>query len=101
MGNDECRRVTCERLCLCGDVQQVGKGGCTARYLGTIVKDINGETAKTWIDRALVSKAKVMLRHTDKQVSEVADALGFPTSSFFCRFFREHAGYTPQEYRNG
>lgn len=77
-----------DRLCL------------TARYLGTIVKDISGETAKTWIDWALVSKAKVMLRHTDRQVAEVADALGFPTSSFFCRYFHERTGCTPQEYRN-
>lgn len=73
----------------------------TARYLGAIVKSISGETAKAWIDRALVSKAKVMLRHTDRQVAEVADTLGFPTSSFFCRYFRERTGCTPQEYRNG
>lgn len=78
-----------DRLCL------------TARYLGAIVKDISGETAKAWIDRSLVNKAKVMLRHTDRQVAQVADALGFPTSSFFCRYFREHTGSTPQEYRKG
>ena len=76
-----------DRLCL------------SARYLGTVVKAISGETAKSWIDRALVTKAKVMLRHTDRQVSEIADLLGFPNSSFFCRFFRERTGCTPQQYR--
>lgn len=70
-------------------------------YLGTIIKKISGETAKVWIDRALVAKAKVMLRHSDKQVAEIANLLGFPNSSFFCRYFKEHTGSTPQEYRNG
>ena len=42
-----------------------------------------------------------MLRHSDKQVAEIANLLGFPNSSFFCRYFKEHTGSTPQEYRNG
>lgn len=71
----------------------------TSRYLGTIVSDISGETAKEWIDRALVIKAKIMLRHTDEQVTQIADSLGFPNSSFFCRFFKQHAGISPLAYR--
>lgn len=71
----------------------------TSRYLGTIVSDISGETAKEWIDRALVIKAKIMLRHTDEQVTQIADSLGFPNSSFFCRFFKQHASISPLAYR--
>lgn len=72
----------------------------TPRYLGTIVKEISGETAKNWIDRALITKAKVMLRHTDQQIIQIADHLGFPNCSFFCKFFKQKTGMTPQSYRD-
>jgi AraC-like DNA-binding protein len=76
-----------DRLCL------------SPRYFSTLVKKVSGSTAKEWIDRALVIRAKVMLRHTDKQISQIADALGFPNTSFFCKFFREHTGMNPGSYR--
>lgn len=77
-----------DRLCL------------TTRYLGTIIKEVSGETGKVWIDRALVTQAKVMLQYTDKQVAQVSDLLGFPNNSFFCHFFKKQTGLTPQAYRS-
>lgn len=73
----------------------------TQRYLGSVVREVSGATAKEWIDRALVTEAKVMLRHTDKPMSLVADELHFPSSSFFAKFFRRITGLTPAEYRDG
>ena len=72
----------------------------TARYLSTVVKQTTGITAKEWIDRAVVTNAKVMLKYSDKQVAEVAYALDFPNVSFFCKYFKHATGQTPQEYRN-
>ncbi len=71
----------------------------TPRYLGAVVKSTSGITAKEWIDRAVVTSAKVMLRHTNKQVAQVADELHFPNTSFFCKFFKRLTGVTPQTYR--
>lgn len=71
----------------------------TERYLSTIVRQTGGITAKEWIDKALVTKAKVMLRHSDKQIAEIAEALHFPNPSFFCKYFKRLTGQTPQEYR--
>ena len=71
----------------------------TERYLGSIVKSASSITAKEWIDRAVLTTAKVMLRHTDKQVVQIADELHFASSSFFCKYFHRLAGMTPQEYR--
>ena len=76
-----------------------GKMCVTPRYLGTVVKQASGITAKEWIDRAVVTNAKVMLRYTGMQVAEVAYALDFPNVSFFCKFFKHATGQTPQEYR--
>ena len=71
----------------------------TRRYLGTAVKSASGITAKEWIDRAAVTRAKVMLRYTGMQVAEIAYAMDFPNVSFFCKYFKHLTGLTPQEYR--
>lgn len=73
----------------------------TERHLGTVVRQVSGVTAKEWIDRAVVLSAKVMLRHGDRSVSQIADDLHFANTSFFCKYFRRVCGCTPQEYRAG
>ncbi len=73
----------------------------TPRYLGVLIKEASGITAKEWLDRALATCAKVLLRHGDKQVAEIADELCFPNPSFFCKFFKRMTGVTPQQYRQG
>ena len=69
------------------------------RYLGTLIKQESGKTAKEWIDKAVVTKAQVMLRYTDKQIAEISEELNFANSSFFCKYFRRVTGLSPQEYR--
>lgn len=72
----------------------------TSRYLSTLVQSTSGVGAKEWIDRAVVSQAKVLLRHSDKQTAQIADELNFPNASFFCKYFKRITGLTPQQYRN-
>lgn len=71
----------------------------TQRHLSTSVRLATGTTAKEWIDRALITRIKVELKHTDKPVSRIADELHFPNPAFFCKFFKRLAGTTPGEYR--
>ena len=73
----------------------------TQRYLGNIVKRVSGTTAKAWIDRALLTEAKIMLCHTDMPVGDIADALHFSNPAFFCKYFRRLNGCSPLDYRNG
>lgn len=73
----------------------------TSRYLGTVVLATSGVGAKEWIDRSIISTAKVLLRHSDKQTSQIADELNFPNVSFFCKYFKRLTGSTPQQYRKG
>ncbi len=73
----------------------------TDRYLGTVVRQASGITAKEWIDKAVITQAKVMLRHGNKQVAEITEDLHFPNPSFFCKYFKRLVGCTPQEYRQG
>ena len=49
-----------ERMCL------------TERYLTTVIRQTSGTTAKDWIDRALITRIKIELRHTDKSSAQIA-----------------------------
>ncbi len=69
------------------------------RYLGAIVKKISGQTPKEWIDKAVIMEAKVMLKHTDMPVNQIADSLHYDNFSFFCRYFRRLTSMSPQQYR--
>lgn len=71
----------------------------TERYLSTVVRQTSGVTAKEWIDRAVITAAKVMLRHGNLQVAQIAERLHFPNASFFCKYFKRLEGCTPQKFR--
>ncbi len=72
----------------------------TERYLGAAVRQVSGTTPKDWIDHAVISAAKVLLKYSDASIGEVADVLSFPNPSFFCKFFKRFVGTSPQAYRN-
>ena len=76
-----------DRLCL------------TQRYLSTVIRQTSGTTAKEWLDRALVTRIKIQLRHTDKSAAQIAEEMHFANPSFFSKYFRRLTGMTPMEYK--
>ncbi len=72
----------------------------TNNYLSSIVKQNSGLTAKEWIDKAIITQAKMLLKTTDLQNAQIAHRLNFPNPSFFNRFFKRLTGMTPVEYKN-
>ncbi len=73
----------------------------STKYLSQVVRETTGETVYSWITRIVMLGAKHLLRSTDKTVLQLSEELNFPNPSFFGRFFRKHAGMTPQQYRKG
>ena len=71
----------------------------TERYLGTIIRQSTGTTAKEWIDRALAEHIKIELKHTDKPLVLISEEMNFPNPSFFSKYFKRLTGQTPLEYR--
>ena len=71
----------------------------TQRYLGTVIRQASGTTAKEWIDRALAEYIKIELKHTDKSIAQISEDMGFPNPSFFSKYFKRLTGRTPLEYR--
>lgn len=71
----------------------------TERYLSTIIRQMSGTTAKEWIDRAIIARIKVELKHSNKSVAQISDETYFPNPSFFSKYFKRLTGLTPLEYR--
>ena len=72
----------------------------TPKYLSKIVKDTSGLSAPQWIDQYVILEAKQMLKHSDLCIKEISDELNFPNPSFFFKYFKNHTGMTPNQYRN-
>lgn len=71
----------------------------TPKYLSKIVKETSGRSVPDWLSELLILDAKNMLRHTDMTIKEISARLNFPSQSFFFRFFKNHTGLTPTQYR--
>ena len=88
----------------CAEHHQIGyyadRMCVTERYLSTIIRQTSGTTAKDWIDRALITRIKIELRHTDKPAAQIADEMHFANPSFFSKYFRRLTGMTPGEYKS-
>ena len=64
-----------------------------------LVKKESGHTAMEIINRTLIMDAKTQLRTENTPVKDIALGLGFNNAAFFNKFFKQHTGVTPQEYR--
>lgn len=71
----------------------------TAKHLSTVVKEISGKTAGEWIDSFVVLEAKALLKSSELSIQEIADELHFANQSFFGKYFKQHTGMSPKEYR--
>lgn len=72
----------------------------TPNHLNKTIKATTGKTALELIDDMLLLEAKVLLKQTNKNVSEIAFHLSFDDPSHFTRFFKHLTGRTPLAFRN-
>ena len=71
----------------------------TPKYLSETIKQVSKRTPNEWIDSYVTLEARVLLKNTTKSIKEIADELHFPNQSFLGKFFKEHVGMSPSEYR--
>jgi len=45
-----------------------------------------------------IEHAKILLRESEKNITEISEMLGFQTIHYFSRFFKKHTGGCPREY---
>lgn len=68
-------------------------------YFGQLVKTETGRTAKDFINDRLLSVAKEHLNDESLTIGTIGEMLGFEYPQHFVRFFKQHTGQTPNEYR--
>ena len=75
------------------------KMGITAKYLSEIVKNVSKRTPNEWIDSYVILEIRVMLKNSTRTIGQITEDLNFPNQSFLGKFFKEHVGVSPTEYR--
>lgn len=71
----------------------------SSKYLGSLLKQLTGQSTQQHIHEKLIEKAKEKLSTTDLSVSEIAYALGFEHSQSFSKLFKTKTKQSPLEFR--
>jgi len=71
----------------------------STRYLSDLLKQETGKTSIELIHIFLISEAKNLIKGSDRNVTEIAYALGFKNISYFSRLFKREIGMSPIQYR--
>jgi len=69
-------------------------------HLNKVLKENTGKTTTDVIGSRLVQEAKILLKQTDWNVSEIAYSLGFDEVAHFSNFFKKQAGLSPLAFRS-
>ena len=75
------------------------KMNLTPKYLTTIIRQTSGRTAISWIDDYVILEAKNLLKYSTMSIQEISYCLNFSNQSFFGKYFKNHTGITPSQYR--
>jgi len=73
--------------------------GMSGDYLTYCFRNEVGMTPIAYLNRYRVNQAKLLLAESNKNITEVAIAVGFSDSGYFSRVFRRQVGVSPDLYR--
>lgn len=68
--------------------------------LNKIIKHYYNQSAKELIKNRIIQESIKYILYSTKSISEIAYNLNFSDTSNFNRFFKNHTGITPKQYRN-
>ena len=73
--------------------------GLSLPHFCSTIKKAAGNTPLEVIASVILMDAKSRLKSGNEPVKNIALSLGFNNISFFNKFFKQHTGITPHEYR--
>ncbi len=77
-----------------------GRLAVHVNHLNKVLKENTGNTTTELINGRIIREAKILLKETDWNVSEIACSLGFEEIAHFSNFFRKHTSLTPLGFRS-
>lgn len=69
-------------------------------HLNRAIKATTGKTTTDIIAERVLGEAKILLKHTDWNISEIGYCLGFEEPSHFNNFFKKQTQFTPTVFRS-
>ena len=73
--------------------------GLSRNYLCTLFHKETGISLRRFIEKSRLEKAAYILETEGALVCEIADRVGIPNPSYFCKMFKRFYGETPRRYR--
>jgi len=71
----------------------------TPKYLSETIKFVSKQSPNEWIDHYVSMEMRVLLKNSTLSIKEIAQQLNFPNQSFLGKYFKEHVGMSPSQYR--
>ena len=68
-------------------------------HFSAIIRKKTGKSPMHWIIIITINNAKVLLKHKNMSIKEIARSLGFPEQFTFRKYFKQHTGLSPSEFR--
>lgn len=68
-------------------------------HLNKVLKESTGKTTTEIIGSRVTQEAKILLRQTDWNISEIAYSLGFEEVAHFSNFFKRQTSLSPAQFR--
>jgi AraC family transcriptional activator of pobA len=69
-------------------------------HLNKVLKENIGKTTTAIISSRIIQEAKMLLKQTDWNISEIAYSLGFEEVAHFSNFFRKQTNFSPLNFRD-
>ncbi len=69
-------------------------------HLNKVLKENTGKTTTDLISGRIIAEAKILLKQTDWNISEIAYCLGFEEVAHFSNFFRKQTSMAPVAFRD-
>jgi len=68
-------------------------------YFSRLFKDVTGQNFSEYLQNLRISEACILLKTTDKKITDIISDVGFKDVKHFNRLFKKITGKTPREYR--
>jgi AraC-like DNA-binding protein len=69
-------------------------------HLNKVLKENTGQTTSDIISKRVIQEAKILLKQTDWNISEISFILGYDDLAHFSNFFKKHTSFTPISFRS-
>ena len=82
-----------------GLIELAAAVGLSPSHYATLFRAATGLPPHAWVVKRRIERAQELLLNPHASITDIAFALGFPSSQHFATMFKKHTGVTPSEWR--